>query len=141
VLPFFSSSPTAPRSLSRWAELLSWFTRRLADTCPAYLDIDGGTDAVDLIATLYRKWAERHGFPCRLVHDEPGRPHVTLAIDAPFAFGWLRGEMGLHRLTRTDEQEVSVRVWPDVEGLTVARWDVRLIRIESIPHRDARGVG
>ena len=67
----------------------------------------GGTESCDWAAMLmrmYQMWADRKGFKIKeLNHQEgdvAGIKTVTLEIDGDFAFGWLKGENGVHRLVR-----------------------------------------
>ena len=67
----------------------------------------GGTESCDWAAMLmrmYQMWADKRGFNIReLNHQEgdvAGIKTVTLEIDGDFAFGWLKGENGVHRLVR-----------------------------------------
>jgi peptide chain release factor 2 len=67
----------------------------------------GGTESCDWAAMLmrmYMMWSERHGFKVRELNfqegDVAGIKTVTLEIEGEFAFGWLKGENGVHRLVR-----------------------------------------
>ena len=67
----------------------------------------GGTESCDWAAMLmrmYQMWADKRGFKVReLNHQEgdvAGIKTVTLEMDGDFAFGWLKGENGVHRLVR-----------------------------------------
>ena len=67
----------------------------------------GGTESCDWAAMLmrmYQMWADRKGFKIReLNHQEgdvAGIKTVTLEIEGDYAFGWLKGENGVHRLVR-----------------------------------------
>jgi peptide chain release factor 2 len=67
----------------------------------------GGTESCDWAAMLmrmYQMWADRKGFKMReLNHQEgdvAGIKTVTLEIEGDYAFGWLKGENGVHRLVR-----------------------------------------
>lgn len=67
----------------------------------------GGTESCDWAAMLmrmYQMWGEKRGFKIReLNHQEgdvAGIKTVTLEIDGAYAFGWLKGENGVHRLVR-----------------------------------------
>ena len=67
----------------------------------------GGTESCDWAAMLMRmyiRWAERNGYKIKELNyqegDVAGIKTVTLEIDGPFAFGWLKGENGVHRLVR-----------------------------------------
>jgi peptide chain release factor 2 len=67
----------------------------------------GGTEAQDwaeMLQRMYIRWAERHKFKVEvldyLAGDEAGTKSVTLGIRGPYAYGFLRPEMGVHRLVR-----------------------------------------
>jgi len=80
------------------------------DGCPAILSVhagQGGTEAMDWAAMLkrmYLRFAEKKGWKVDIVDevagDEAGIKSVTLTIDGPFAYGYLKGEAGAHRLVR-----------------------------------------
>jgi len=83
---------------------------RPEDVCGAYLSVqagEGGTDASDWAAMLlrmYERWAESRGFQTELLDiseaEEAGIRSATLAIRGDFAYGYLKGEVGVHRLIR-----------------------------------------
>jgi len=67
----------------------------------------GGTEACDWCGMLYRmysRWAEKHGFAVTMLDflegDEAGIKSVTIQIDGENAYGYLKGEKGIHRLVR-----------------------------------------
>lgn len=67
----------------------------------------GGTESCDWAAMLmrmYMMWSEKHGYKIRELNyqegDVAGIKTVTLEIDGDYAFGWLKGENGVHRLVR-----------------------------------------
>lgn len=67
----------------------------------------GGTESCDWAAMLmrmYMMWAEKNKFKVKELNyqagDVAGIKTVTLEIDGEFAFGWLKGENGVHRLVR-----------------------------------------
>jgi len=80
------------------------------DELPAVLQITagaGGTESCDWAAMLmrmYLMWSEKNGFKVKELNyqagDVAGIKTVTLEIDGEFAFGWLKGENGVHRLVR-----------------------------------------
>ena len=80
------------------------------DELPAILQITagaGGTESCDWAAMLmrmYMMWSEKNGFKIKELNyqegDVAGIKTVTLEIDGEFAFGWLKGENGVHRLVR-----------------------------------------
>ena len=80
------------------------------DQSSAFLDIQsgsGGTEAQDwaeMLLRMYLRWAERHGFKSELIEVSPGEvagvKSATIKVDGDYAFGWLRTEIGVHRLVR-----------------------------------------
>lgn len=67
----------------------------------------GGTESCDwaeMLMRMYIRWAERKGFKLKELNyqegDVAGVKTVTLEIQGEFAFGWLKGENGVHRLVR-----------------------------------------
>ena len=80
------------------------------DEASAFLDIQagsGGTEAQDwaeMLLRMYLRWGERHGFRTELIEVSAGEvagiKSATVKFDGPYAFGWLRTEIGVHRLVR-----------------------------------------
>jgi peptide chain release factor 2 len=80
------------------------------DESSAFLDIQsgsGGTEAQDwaeMLLRMYLRWAERRGFKTELIEVSPGEvagiKSATIKVDGDYAFGWLRTEIGVHRLVR-----------------------------------------
>ena len=67
----------------------------------------GGTESCDWAAMLmrmYMMWSEKNGYKVRELNyqegDVAGIKTVTLEVEGDFAFGWLKGENGVHRLVR-----------------------------------------
>jgi peptide chain release factor 2 len=67
----------------------------------------GGTESCDWAAMLmrmYMMWSEKNGYKIKELNyqegDVAGIKTVTLEIDGDYAFGWLKGENGVHRLVR-----------------------------------------
>jgi len=91
----------------------------------------GGVDAQDwalMVYRMYSRWAEAHGFKTNEVDyaagDQAGIKNVTVNIAGERAYGWLRGERGIHRLVRMSPfnaggtRETSfarVEVYPDIQ--------------------------
>ncbi len=67
----------------------------------------GGTDAQDwaqMLLRMYTRWGEQQNYRVTLAEisdgDEAGIKSATLEIEGRYAFGYLRGEKGTHRLVR-----------------------------------------
>jgi peptide chain release factor 2 len=80
------------------------------DSCDALVSInarDGGTDANDwaeMLLRMYSAWSGKHDFEIELLDrqddDVAGIQSATVAIRGPWAYGYLKGETGIHRLVR-----------------------------------------
>ena len=91
----------------------------------------GGTESCDWAGMLYRmymRWAERKGYSTEVLDyldgEEAGIKSVTVQINGPNAFGYLKSERGVHRLVRISPFNaagkrqtsfVSCDVMPDIE--------------------------
>ena len=92
----------------------------------------GGTESCDwaeMLMRMYIMWAEKRGYSVKELNhqagDVAGVKTVTLELDGEFAFGWLKGENGVHRLVRISPFDsnakrhtsfVSVYVYPLVDN-------------------------
>jgi peptide chain release factor 2 len=80
------------------------------DENSAFLEIQsgsGGTEAQDwaeMLLRMYLRWADDKGFKAELVEcsagDVAGIKSATVEVTGEYAFGWLRTEIGVHRLVR-----------------------------------------
>ncbi len=80
------------------------------DASNAFLDIQagsGGTEAQDwaeMLLRMYLRWGERHGFKSEMMEVSSGEvagiKSATVRFEGSYAFGWLRTEIGVHRLVR-----------------------------------------
>ena len=80
------------------------------DGCGAIMTIyarDGGTDANDwaeMLLRMYTQWAQKNEYSVSLVdredNDEAGINNATIIVRGPMAYGYLKGETGIHRLVR-----------------------------------------
>jgi peptide chain release factor 2 len=68
---------------------------------------DGGTDANDwaeMMLRMYLSWAKDHDFQTELLdrqdNEQAGINSATIAVRGPMAYGYLKGENGIHRLVR-----------------------------------------
>ena len=95
----------------------------------------GGTESQDwaqMLLRMYLRWCERAGLKAEVVDllpgDEAGIKSVTVEVSGEYAFGYLRGEMGVHRLVRISPFDASrrrqtsfasVAVVPEVDDVEV----------------------
>ena len=80
------------------------------DANNAFLDIQsgsGGTEAQDwaqMLERMFLRWGERKGFKTELIEESSGEvagiKSCTIKFSGDYAFGWLRTEIGVHRLVR-----------------------------------------
>lgn len=80
------------------------------DHCNAFLDIQagsGGTEAQDwaeMLLRMYLRWGEHRGFKTEIIElsagEVAGVKSATVRFEGEYAFGWLRTEIGVHRLVR-----------------------------------------
>ena len=76
----------------------------------------GGTEAQDWCQMLYRmytRWAERHGYTYKILDyqegDEAGIKSASIMIEGDNAYGFLKGENGVHRLVRVSPFDANAR--------------------------------
>ena len=80
------------------------------DSHSAFLDIQagaGGTEAQDwaqMLLRMYLRWAAARGFSAEVIDSSPGEvagiKSASVEIKGDYAYGWLRTEIGVHRLVR-----------------------------------------
>ena len=80
------------------------------DSANAFVDIQagaGGTEAQDwaeILLRMYLRWAESRGWKAELMEvsggDVAGIKSATFRVEGDFAYGWLKTEIGVHRLVR-----------------------------------------
>jgi peptide chain release factor 2 len=95
----------------------------------------GGTESQDwaqMLLRMYLRWCERAGLKAEVVDllpgDEAGLKSATIEVSGEYAFGYLRGETGVHRLVRISPFDASrrrqtsfasVAVVPEVDDVEV----------------------
>lgn len=128
------------------------------DASNAILEINsgaGGTEAQDWAAMIYRmylRWAERKGFKCEELEyvegEVAGIKNVTILITGSYAYGFLRGEQGVHRLVRISPFDAnkrrhtsfaSVAVMPDIEDEIDIEINEKDLRIDTYRASGAGG--
>src|SRR3546814_7251567 len=80
------------------------------DSANAFVDIQagaGGTEAQDwaeMLLRMYLRWCEHRGWKTELMEvsggDVAGIKSATLRVEGEYAYGWLKTEIGVHRLVR-----------------------------------------
>ena len=89
------------------------------DAKPCILSIHpgaGGTESQDwaqMLMRMYLRWCERAGFKAEVVDllpgEEAGIKSATIEVSGEYAYGYLRGEIGVHRLIRISPFDASSR--------------------------------
>ncbi|MEQ9040742.1 MAG: peptide chain release factor 2 [Silicimonas sp.] len=119
-----------------------------ADGNDTFLEINsgaGGTESCDwaaMLARMYVRWAEKHGYKVELQSESPGEEagikSAAYKISGPNAYGWLKSESGVHRLVRISPYDSAARrhtsfcsvwVYPVVDDnieIEVAPNDIRI---------------
>lgn len=76
----------------------------------------GGTESCDwasILMRMYIMWGEKHGYKITEEDiqegDVAGIKSVTLQLDGPFAYGYLKGESGVHRLVRISPFDANAK--------------------------------
>jgi peptide chain release factor 2 len=89
------------------------------DQLPAIMEINpgaGGTESNDwaeMLMRMYIMWGERHSMKVKEIDYQPGEvaglKSATLEFDGAFAFGYLKAEVGVHRLVRVSPFDSNAR--------------------------------
>ncbi|MBR4040081.1 MAG: peptide chain release factor 2 [Clostridia bacterium] len=87
----------------------------------------GGTEAQDwtqMLSRMYQRYCERHGFDVKIIDildgDEAGLKSITMEITGENAYGFLRGEKGVHRLVRISPFDSNARRQTSFSSLDVS---------------------
>ncbi len=115
----------------------------------------GGTESQDwaeMLLRMYLRWAEQQGFKAelldRLEGEEAGIKSATFAVRGEYAYGYLHGESGVHRLVRISPYDAasrrhtsfaSVYVYPEVEDDVVIEIDDKDLRVDTYRASGAGG--
>ncbi len=116
---------------------------------------DGGTDANDwaeMLLRMYIQWAQKNNYSSELFdrqdNDEAGINSASLAIRGPMAYGYLKGETGMHRLVRISPFNsegkrqtsfASVDVTPEVADEGEVEIDPSEVRVDTYRASGAGG--
>jgi len=115
----------------------------------------GGTESQDWAQMLYRmymRWAERRGYATSILDFQPGEEagikDATIEIDGEYAYGYLKGESGVHRLVRISPYDAaqrrhtsfaSVFVFPMVDDTVTVNISPQDLRIDTFRSSGAGG--
>ncbi len=87
----------------------------------------GGTESQDWAQMLFRmllRWGERRGFKLEVLDtqggEEAGIKSASFAVEGPFAYGYLKGEAGVHRLVRISPFDAQKRRHTSFASVAVA---------------------
>ena len=129
-----------------------------ADGNDTFLEINagaGGTESCDwasMLARMYVRWAEQHGYTVELLDESPGDEtgikSAAYKISGKNAYGWLKSESGVHRLVRIspfgsgDKRQTSfasVWVYPVVDDTIEIEIQDKDIRLDTMRASGAGG--
>jgi peptide chain release factor 2 len=107
----------------------------------------GGTDSQDwaeMLLRMYLRWCERHGFAAEIIDIQPGEEAgvkgVTFTVKGQNAYGFLRSEIGIHRLVRISPFDANKRrqtafaalsMVPDIGDEIVVDLDEKDLRVDT----------
>ena len=115
----------------------------------------GGTDAQDwaeMMFRMYLRWAEQRGFATEIIDlqpgDEAGIKSTTFTVKGQYAYGYLKSEIGVHRLVRISPFNASgkrqtsfasVFVFPEVDNAIQVQIEDKDLRIDTFRASGAGG--
>ena len=115
----------------------------------------GGTEAQDwaeMLLRMYLRWADKKVFKATIIDyqpgDEAGIKSVSLTLEGPYAYGYSKAEIGIHRLVRVSPFDAGARrhtsfasvfVYPQVDDSIVVEIDENDLRIDTYRATGAGG--
>jgi peptide chain release factor 2 len=128
------------------------------DNSNAILEIHpgaGGTESQDwaeMLMRMYIRWAETHGYTYEVLDLQPGEDagmkSATLRVIGPYAYGYLKAEIGVHRLVRISPFDAAKRrhtsfaamlVSPEVDASVKVEVDEARLRVDTYRSSGAGG--
>ena len=129
-----------------------------ADGNDCYLEVHagaGGTESQDwaeMLARMYLRWAEQHGYKVEWIEESPGEEagikSATVRVLGGNAYGWLKTESGVHRLVRISPYDAqsrrhtsfaSVWVYPVIDDTIKVEINDKDLRIDTYRASGAGG--
>jgi len=115
----------------------------------------GGTEAQDwanMLLRMYVRWAENRGFTVAVIDElegeEAGIKSATFTVNGDYAFGYLKAEIGIHRLVRISPFDAGARrhtsfasvfVYPDIEDTIEITIEDKELRVDTYRASGAGG--
>lgn len=115
----------------------------------------GGTEAqdwVEMLLRMYLRWAEKRRYQTQIIDilpgDEAGLKNVTFTVTGRYACGYLKAEVGIHRLVRISPFDAGARrhtsfasvfVYPEISDDIVIEIDEKDLRIDTFRSSGAGG--
>jgi peptide chain release factor 2 len=115
----------------------------------------GGTEAqdwADMLLRMFLRYCEKRGYKTEMTDfqpgDEAGVKGATFTVEGEYAYGWLRAEMGIHRLVRISPYDSSARrhtsfasvfVFPDLPDDVEIAIDEKDLKIDTYRSSGAGG--
>jgi peptide chain release factor 2 len=129
-----------------------------ADSNDAYVEVHagaGGTESQDwaeMLARMYIRWAEQHGYKVDWLEESPGEEaglkSATFQVKGPNGYGWLKTESGVHRLVRISPFDANARrhtsfasvwVYPVIDDAITIELQDKDLRIDTYRASGAGG--
>ncbi len=130
------------------------------DPANAFLEVHpgaGGTDSADwasMLLRMYLRWCERRGLDAEVLDtqdaEEAGLKSATVLVKGDYAYGYLHGENGIHRLVRISPFDAnarrqtsfaSVHIYPEVDEEVEVELNDKDIRIDRFCSSGPGGQG
>ncbi len=115
----------------------------------------GGTEAqdwVEMLLRMYLRWGEKKKYQTQIIDilpgEEAGLKNITFTVNGGYAYGYLKAEIGIHRLVRISPFDAGARrhtsfasvfVFPEVPDDIVIQVDEKDLRIDTFRSSGAGG--